>query len=222
MNNLIPAIIWNNIINKYQSLTKQLQAEILKLRTYPIPEPWCSYVMRRGLTHMIKGEFIFFVHPGIEEDMRPLNLSNRDLLPGGISRLEYDTRLNRVNIETALAIGKLEDNNASDMERLLKWFESSYEEIEWRVNFAFTELRDLHRDSRSLEYLVDKNQDDELLKEIYDIVLRKIRHYFNNRIDIPSVAISISNIQILTAPPMEERNIPTASGIDRGGDWGSI
>ena len=216
VNNFIPAIIWNNVINKYQSLTKQLQAEILKLRTYPIPEPWCSHCMRQGLTHLIKGEFIFFVHPGIEEDMRPLNLSDRDLLPGGISRLEYETRLNRVNTETALAIRKLEDINASDMEMHLKWFESSSEEIEERVNFAVTELRDLYRDSRSLEYLVDKNQDDELLKEIYDLVLRRIRHFFNNRIDIPSVAISISNVPILTAPPMEERNIPTASGIDRG------
>ena len=217
-NNFIPVIIWDNIINKYQSLTKQLQAEILKLRTYPIPEPWCSDCMRQGLTHMIKGEFIFFVHPGIEEDMRPLNLSDRDLLPGGISRLEYDTRLNRVNTETALAIGKLEDFNASDMEMHLEWFESSYAIIEKRVNFAFSELRDLHRDSRSLEYLVDKNQDDELLKKLYDIVLRRIRHFFNNRIDIPSVAIHIRNVPILTAPPMEERNIPMASGIDRGAD----
>ena len=217
-NDVIPEIIKVNITNKYKSLVKQLQAEILKLRTYPIPEPWCSYTMRQGLTHVIEGEFIFFVHPGIEEDMRPLNLSDRDLLPGGISRLEYDTRLNRVNTETALAIGKLEDNNASHMERLLEWFENSYMRIEEGVNFAFTELSDSHRDARSLEYLVDKNQDDELLKEIYNMVLRQIRHYFNNRIDIPSVAIDIINNPILTAPPMAERNIPTASGIDRGGD----
>ena len=35
---------------KYESLIEQLRAEIFKLRTYPIPEPWCSEVMdARGM-----------------------------------------------------------------------------------------------------------------------------------------------------------------------------
>ena len=73
------------------------------------------------MTHVIKGEFIFFVHSGIE-DMKPLNLSDRDLLPGGISRQEHDTRLNRVNLETALAIEKLENINVNDMGKYLNGF----------------------------------------------------------------------------------------------------
>ena len=38
--------------------------------------------MGEELTHLIKGEFISVVHPGIEEDMRPLKLSDRGLCPG--------------------------------------------------------------------------------------------------------------------------------------------
>ena len=217
----IPELIGENIIKKYESLIKQLQAEILKLRTYPIPEPWCSQCMREGLTHLIKGEFIFFVHPGIEEDMRPLKLSDRDILPGGLTRQEYDTRINRVNTEIAIAIEELEARNAIDINKKLEWFESTYVEIQERVSFAFTELGYLYRDARSLEYLVNKNQDDELLKEIHDIVLRRIRHLHNNRINIPSIAIDIENDPIGIAPPMQERNLPTASGIDRGWSDGS-
>ena len=212
----IPDLIAENIVQKYESLIKQLQAEILKLRTYPIPEPWCSYCMREGLTHVIKGEFIFFVHPGIEEDMKPLKLSDRDKLPGGLTRQEYDTRMNRINMEIAIAIEELEARNATDMVEKLEWLESTYVEIEERVNFAFTELGDLYRDARSLEYLVNKNQDDELLKEIHEMVLRSIRHLYNNRINIPSIATDIKNNLIDIAPPMRERNLPTASGIDRG------
>ena len=65
----IPEEIATEKIEKYKSLIKQLRAEILKLRTYPISEPWCSHCMRKGLTYVIKGESIFFVHPGIEEDI---------------------------------------------------------------------------------------------------------------------------------------------------------
>ena len=218
---IIPELIVENITKKYESLIKQLQAEILKLRTYPIPEPWCSQCMREGLTHLIKGEFIFFVHPGIEEDMRPLKLSDRDILPGGLTRQEYDTRLSRVTTEIAIAIEELEARNAIGMHENLEWFESTYVIIEERVSFAFTELGYLYRDARSLEYLVNKNQDDELLKEIYELVLRRIRHFYNNRIDIPSIAIDIENDPIAIAPPMQERNLPTASSIDRGWSDGS-
>ena len=66
----IPQKIVTEKIEKYESLIIKLRAEILKLRTYPIPETWCSHCMRVELTHLMKGEFIFFVHPGIEEDMR--------------------------------------------------------------------------------------------------------------------------------------------------------
>ena len=212
----IPDLIVENILKKYESLIKQLQAEILKLRTYPIPEPWGSRFMREGLTHVIKGEFIFFVHPGIEEDMRPLKLSDRDILPGGLTRQEYDTRMNRVNTEIAIAMEELEARNASGMHEKLEWLESTYVRIEERVSFAFTELGYLYRDARSLEYLVNKNQDDELLKKIHKMILRDIRHFYNNRIDISSIAIDIKNNAIEIAPPMRERNLPTASGIDRG------
>ena len=203
-------------IEKYESLIKQLRAEILKLRTYPIPEPWCSFCMREGVTHMIKGEFIFFVHPGIMEDMRPLNLSDRDILPGGLTRQEYSSRMNRLSTELTIAKGKLEMKTASDIEEKLKWCEDSFVGIEFNINFVFTELPLLYRDGRTLEYLVNKNQDDDLLKEIYDIILRAIRHYFNNRVNIPSVAVDSFNRVMLVAPPKAERNIPIASGIDRG------
>ena len=108
--------IENIIVKRYESLRKQLKAEILKMRTYPIPEPWCSYLMKEGLTHMIEGEFIFYVNPEIEEDMEPLNQSERDLLPGGITRQEYDTRMNRLNMEYAIARDTLETRNADEIE----------------------------------------------------------------------------------------------------------
>ena len=92
----IPQKIVTEKIEKYESLIIQLRAEILKLRTYPIPEPWGSHCMRVELTYLMKGKFIFFVHPGIEEDMRPLKLSDRDILPGGLTRQEYDSRMNRM------------------------------------------------------------------------------------------------------------------------------
>ena len=92
----IPREIVTETIEKYEFLIKQLRAEIFKMRTYPIPEPWCSHCMREELTHLIKGEFIFFVHPGIEEDTRPLKLSDRDILPVGLTRHDYDSRMNRM------------------------------------------------------------------------------------------------------------------------------
>ena len=214
---LIPQEIVTEKIEKYESLIIQLRAEILKLRTYPIPEPWGSQCMRVELTYLMKGEFIFFVHPGIEEDMRPLKLSDRDILPGGLTRQEYDSRMNRMNMESITAI---EAKNVLFKAEKLNWIEVSFAEIEKDVNFAFTELPLLYRDRRSLEYLVDKNQDDELLKEIYDTLLRRIRHFYNNRINIPSVAIDYYKEPMLVAPPKEERNIPIASGVDRGATEG--
>ena len=213
----IPQEIVTEKIEKYESLIKQLRAEILKLRTYPIPEPWGSHCMRVELTYLMKGEFIFFVHPGIEEDMRPLKLSDRDTLPGGLTRQEYDSRMNRMKSESAIAIEELKAENAWGLKDKLKWFEDSFAEIEKDVNFAFTELPLLYRDGRSLEYLVDKNQDDELLQEIFDTLLRRIRHFYNNRINIPSVD---TDYPMLVAPPKAERNIPIASGVDRGATEG--
>ena len=216
----IPQEIVTEKIEKYESLIIQLRAEILKLRTYPIPEPWGSHCMRVELTYLMKGEFIFFVHPGIEEDMRPLKLSDRDTLPGGLTRQEYDPRMNRMKRESTIAIEELKAKNAEGIEWKLKWFEDSFAEIEKDVNFAFTELPLLYRDGRSLEYLVDKNQDDELLQEIFDTLLRRIRHFYNNRINIPSVVIDYENEPMLVAPPKAERNIPIASGGDRGATEG--
>ena len=92
----IPHEIVTEKIEKYESLIKQLRTEILKLRTYPIPEPWGSHCMREELPHLIKSEFIFFVRPGIEEDMIPLKSSDRDNLPGGLTRQEYDPKMNRL------------------------------------------------------------------------------------------------------------------------------
>ena len=213
----IPQEIVTEKIEKYESLIIQLRAEILKLRTYPIPEPWGSHCMRVELTYLMKGEFIFFVHPGIEEDMRPLKLSDRDTLPGGLTRQEYDSRMNRMKRESTIAIEELKAKNARNIKWELKWLEGSFAGIEKDVNFAFTELPLLYRDGRSLEYLVDKNQDDELLQEIYDTLLRRIRHFYNNRINIPSVGIKCYyNDPMLVAPPKAERNIPIASGVDRG------
>ena len=215
----IPQEIVTETIEKYESLIKQLRAEILKLRTYPIPEPWCSHCMRKELTYLMKGEFIFFVHPGIEEDMRPLKLSDRDILPGGLARHEYDSRMNRMKREPTVATEELKARSARDMERKLEWFENSFAGVEKDVNFAFTELPLLYRDGRSLEYLVDKNRDDEFLQEIHDTLLRRIRHFYNNRINIPSVVMDY-NRPMLVAPPKAERNIPIASGVDRGATEG--
>ena len=212
----IPQQIMQEIKQKYESLMKELRAEILKRRTYPILEPWCSYCMRKGLSHLMQGEFIFLVYPGIEEDMRPLKLSDRDILPGGITRQEYGTRMNRLSMESAIAIEELEDRNAIDLGRKLRWVEGSFAEIELRINFAFKELPLLYRDGRILEYLIDNHQDDELLKEIYDVVLRNISQFYGNKIDVPSVVINSENEPIHVSPPKEESNISTASGIDRG------
>ena len=217
---LIPQEIVTEKIEKYESLIIQLRAEILKLRTYPIPEPWGSHCMRVELTYLMKGEFIFFVHPGIEEDMRPLKLSNRDTLPGRLTRQEYDSRMKRMKRESTIAIEALKAKNVRDMKVKQKWFEDSFAEIEKDVNFAFAELPLLYRDRRSLEYLVDKNQDDELLQEIYDTLLRRIRHIYNNRINIPSIVIDYYYNPMLVAPPKAERNIPIASGVDRGATEG--
>ena len=130
--------------------------------------------MREELTHLIKGEFIFFVRPGIEEDMRPLKLSDRDILPGGLTRQEYDPIMNRLKRESTIAIEESRAGKHVPMEWRQKWFEDSLPEIEKDVNFAFKELPLLYRDGRSLEYMVDKNQDDELLQEIHDTLLRRI------------------------------------------------
>ena len=213
----IPHEIVTEKIEKYESLIKQLRVEILKLRTYPIPEPWGSHCMRVELTYLMKGEFIFFVHPGIEEDMRPLKLSDRDTLPGGLTRQEYNSRMNRMKRESKTAI-----ELKARKEWNLNWFEDSFAGIEKDVNFAFTELPLLYNDGRSLEYLVNKNQDDELLQEIYDTLLRRIRHFYNNRINIPSFGIAKDyyNEPMLLAPPKAERNIPIASGVDRGASEG--
>ena len=217
----IPQKIVTEKIKKYESLIIQLRAEILKLRTYPIPEPWGSHCMRVELTYLMKGEFVFFVHPGIVEDMRPLKLSDRDILPGGLTRQEYDSRMNRLKRESSVAIEELKAKYARNMESKQKWFEVSFAEIEKDVNFAFTELPLLYRDGRSLEYLVDKNQDDELLQEIHDTLLRRIRHFYNNRINIPSVAIDYYHDDpMLVAPTKAERDIPIASGVDRGATEG--
>ena len=213
----IPQKIVTEKIEKYESLIIQLRAEILKLRTYPIPEPWGSHCMRVELTYLMKGEFIFFVHPGIEEDMRPLKLSDRDILPGGLTRQKYNSRMNRMKRESTVVIEAYSDLFKAEK---LKWFEDSFAEIKKDVNFAHTELPLLYRDGRSLEYLVDKNQDDELLQEIYDTLLRRIRHIYNNRINIPSVVIDYYYNPMLVAPPKAERDIPIASGVDRGATEG--
>ena len=172
----IPQELAQELIKKYESLIKQLRAEILKLRTYPMPEPWRSHCMRQEGTHL---------HPGIE-DMRPLILSERDILPGGLTREIYESKIDRFKRESALAIQKLLAWIDTNMEWKLKWSEDLFAKIEEEINFVFEELPLLCRDGRSLEYLVNKNQDDLLLKQIYDILLRSVRHYYNNRIDIPS------------------------------------
>ena len=82
---------------------------------------------------MIEGEFIFYVNPEIEEDMKPVNPSERDLLPGGITRQEYDTRMNRLNLEYAIASDELETRNADQIEENANWWRMSMQElsIEW-------------------------------------------------------------------------------------------
>ena len=101
-----------------------------------------------------------------------------------------------------------------ELKRFEKWFEDSFIEIETALNFAFTELPLLYKDGRT--HLVDKNQDDELLQEIYDTLLSRIRHFYNNRINIPSVNIDYFNKPIIVVPSRAEINIPIASGVDRG------
>ena len=169
--------IERELIKRYGILIKKLRTEVLKLRTYSMPETWCSYLMREGLIHLIKGEFIFYVYPEVEGDIKPLNLSERDILPGGITRQEYNTRLSRFKLDISFSIEKQGQRNASEMERKLEPFKRLYAVTEENVKFAFTELPLLYRDGRILEHLVNKNQDDELLKELYNLLLRKIRHF---------------------------------------------
>ncbi|KAI6653446.1 hypothetical protein LOD99_3665 [Oopsacas minuta] len=188
------------------------------MRTYPIPEHWCSSCMKKGMTHLIEGEFIFYVHPEIEEDMKSMNPSKRDLLPGGITRQEYDMRLNRLNMEHAIARDELETRNADRKEEECKEMADWYATLEENVTFTFNELSFLYSDASSLKYLVTKNKEDKYLKEIYDIIQREIRHYYDSRIDIPSFAITIDNDPMRIALPKDERNIPVASGVDRGGE----
>ncbi|KAI6656750.1 hypothetical protein LOD99_16053 [Oopsacas minuta] len=214
----LPKPIESVIVKRYESLRLRLKAEILKMRTYPIPEPWCSKCMRKGMKYFIDGEFIFYVDPEIEEEMKPVNPSKRDLLPGGITRQEYDMRLNRLNMEYAIARDELETRNADRIEEKCKWMEDKYALVEGDVPLIFNELVNLYRDARSLEYLVRKNKEDKELKDIYDLIQRRIRHYYDNRINIPSYAITTRNDPMLIAPPKEERNIPVASGVDRGGE----
>ncbi|KAI6655611.1 hypothetical protein LOD99_2109 [Oopsacas minuta] len=216
----LPKPIESVIVKRYESLRLRLKAEILKMRTYPIPEPWCSYLMRERATHLIDGEFIFYVDPEIEGDMKPVNPSKRDLLPGGITRQEYDMRLNRLNMECAIARDELETRNADRIEENCIKMEDMYALVEENVTFTFNELSFLYRDARSLEYLVRKNKEDKDLKDIYDLLQRAIRRYYDNRINIPSFAIDTDNDPMLIAPPKEERNIPVASGVDRGGEGG--
>ncbi|KAI6651012.1 hypothetical protein LOD99_5589 [Oopsacas minuta] len=79
----LPTPIESVIVKRYECLRLKLKAEISKMRTYPIPEPWSSDIMKKAVTHLIEGEFIFYVDPEIEEDMKPVNPSKRDLLPRG-------------------------------------------------------------------------------------------------------------------------------------------
>ena len=210
----VPKPVKNQIIGRYESMIKQLQAEILKLRTYPIPEPWQSEAMREGLTHIIEGEFVFYVHPGLMEEMKPLEPSEVDPLPGGLTRQDYDKRLMRLYEEYIPICEYLKAKNVRRLK--LKWFVDLFECFPERVRKTFREFPRLYRDRRALEYLADKNGDDELLKKIYQAILRNIRHYNNNRIDIRSFAIDSNDYPMIVAPPKQERNIPVASGIDRG------
>ena len=42
----LPRPIEKEVVKVYKSLIKELKTEILKMRTYPIAEPWCSFCMR--------------------------------------------------------------------------------------------------------------------------------------------------------------------------------
>ena len=42
----------NRIGSESKFVIKQLRGEILKLRTYPIPEPWRPHCMRQEVTHL--------------------------------------------------------------------------------------------------------------------------------------------------------------------------
>ena len=217
----LPLAVKVGIINMYGDFINRLKAEILKLRTYPIPEHWCSNLMREKLTHKIKGEFVFFVCPELDEDIIPLIVCVRDLLPGGLTRKEYKKRLSRVEKEFELEEYRKKEawerENMATIGKIIKWFSDITEEIERRIEYAFAELPLLHRDGRTLEYLVNKNEDDKLLRELWDALLRSIRHFYYNRIDIPSVAISYENRSLIcVTPPKDERNLPVASGVDRG------
>ena len=127
----------------------------------------CSYLLRQG-GNLIKGEFIFFVHPGIEE-MSPLNLSERGILPGGFTTSSkyysklvcLKSSLERINM---ICYPKLNGLKIRLQKQLLIPRASSL----------------ILLGNRPLEYLFNKNKDDELLKEIYDILLRHFHHYCNN------------------------------------------
>ena len=86
--------------------------------------------MREELTHLMKSEFIFFVRPGIEEDMRPLKLSDRDTLSGGLTRQEYDSRMKRLKRVSTIAIAESKAGKHVPMEWRQKWFEDSLPKIE--------------------------------------------------------------------------------------------
>ena len=212
----VPQLIDGEIVKIYNILIKKLKSEILKLRTYPIPEPWCSKGMQKGLIHMLENNFIFPVHPELMEEMRPLKLSDWDLLPGGISREEYDSRLKRMENESETAVQKLKNKAIEDLENKLNEIEKNYQYTKEKIEFAFKELALLYRDIRTLEFLVDKNEEDKLLKIIHELIHRQIRHFYHNRIDIPSVAINYNNTPVGVSPPRQERSIPVASGVDRG------
>ena len=212
----VPKPIEAVIIEKYEALIKHLRAEILKLRTYPIPEDWQSEAMRDGLTHVIKGEFVFHVDRSLMEEMEPLEPWEINPLPGGLTREEYDTRLLRLYKDCEPIYQQLEARNVFGRDRKLDTFAGLYSTQKEHVLDTFREFPLLYRDKRTLVYLVNKNDDDQLLKDILRIICRKIRHYRDNRIDIPSFAIDANDSPMIIAPPKQERNIPIASGIDRG------
>ncbi|KAI6653770.1 hypothetical protein LOD99_3274 [Oopsacas minuta] len=118
-----------------------------------------------------------------------------------ITRKEYDTRLNRLDLEYAIAWDKLETMGADDIKSKCNEMEHCYAIVEGIVTFTFVGLFMLHKDSRSLKYLVNKNKEDKLLKEVHNGVFKEIRHYYDNKIDIPSFTLDIYGNAIKVAPP---------------------
>ncbi|KAI6651013.1 hypothetical protein LOD99_5590 [Oopsacas minuta] len=84
-------------------------------------------------------------------------------------------------MEYSIAKDELVPRNVDDIEEKCKEMEDWYALVEDSVTTTFEELSFLYRDARSLKYLARKNKEDKDLKEIYEIVLRYIRHYYNNR-----------------------------------------